>query len=290
MRTDCHIHAHGHEKSAAILAEMDRRQVDVIGVMSPTPEANTAEAHWEAFQAASKMASQDRERIRMFARINPTVPGAVDLVERAITELSLSGVKMLPDHWFPYEERFFPLYEKIQELRVPILFHSGILWGNADSSRFCRPVDYEALQLFPRIRFALAHVSWPWTDECIAVADRFLTTARRADGRDPDLARDVALRFVNLENPQYKVDCQMLVDTTRGTPPNYRKEVLATALAVLGPDLLIFGSDTHDAEDLSKTVEHMELDTEILRELGRSDQEIDAILGSNFLKLFQPLG
>ena len=85
------------------------------------------------------------------------------------------------NHWYPpYDERIFPVYEKIQQLKVPILFYSGILSGNRDSSRFCRPVNFEVMIDLPKIRFALAHIGWPWTDECIAVAGRFA-----ADVLDP---------------------------------------------------------------------------------------------------------
>jgi predicted TIM-barrel fold metal-dependent hydrolase len=80
---------------------------------------------------------------------------------------------MIPDHWYPYDEFMYPIYEKAEKLGVPIIFHSGILFGFKDSSRFCRPVNYEVLLNFPDLKFALAHISWPWVDECIALWGRF---------------------------------------------------------------------------------------------------------------------
>jgi len=66
---------------------------------------------------------------------------------------------VIPDHWYLHKPRFFTLYEKIQELGVPVLFHSVILFGLKDSSRFCNPCNHEVLIDFLRLRFALAHVS-----------------------------------------------------------------------------------------------------------------------------------
>ncbi|MCD6469707.1 hypothetical protein J7L29_02790 [Candidatus Bathyarchaeota archaeon] len=43
---------------------------------------------------------------------------------------------MIPDHWYPYDEFMYPIYERVEELGVPIIFHSGILFGFKDSSRF----------------------------------------------------------------------------------------------------------------------------------------------------------
>ena len=105
-------------------------------------------------------------------------------------------------------------YRRAQELGVPILFHSGILWSWGDTSRFCRPCEFEVLMEYPRVRFALAHISWPWTDECLAVVGK-ISHMRRARG---------------YEGPQ------AFVDLTPGTPPVYREEALRRALAYVGED------------------------------------------------------
>ena len=39
------------------------------------------------------------------------------------------------------------------------IFHSGILFGFGDGSRFCRPVFYEAFLNTPGVEFALSHIS-----------------------------------------------------------------------------------------------------------------------------------
>jgi predicted TIM-barrel fold metal-dependent hydrolase len=177
---------------------------------------------------------------------------------------------MIPDHWYPWEPRFFQLYEKIQQLGVPVLFHSGILFGFKDSSRFCMPCNYEVLINFPKLKFALAHVSWPWTDECIALFGRFRANLRRSLSLGDERAKEM----------------QMYIDITSGTPKFYRREVLRKALAYGCEDHMIFGSDS-TASNFMNAKYVAEMDKGIIRELGYSDEVIKKIQSKNverFLK------
>jgi len=97
------------------------------------------------------------------------------------------------------------VYEKIAALGKPILFHSGILYdGRNDSGNFNRPCNFEGLLSVRGLRFALAHVSWPWTDECISVYGKFnhVTQTEKGGGAG-----------------------EMFIDLSPGTPRSYRKAV-----------------------------------------------------------------
>ncbi len=76
---------------------------------------------------------------------------------------------MIPNHWYPADPTPQACYAKINDYGKPMLFHSGILWGTSGTSKHCRPAFYEIMLLYPKIRFAMAHLTWPWTDECFAV-------------------------------------------------------------------------------------------------------------------------
>ncbi len=296
MRSDCHIHLRGNEKPDAVLRAMDTAKLDLICVISQPPMSSKSD--WgelpsggdrARMEEAGRIVAAAPDRIRGFYWLDPLAPDAVEQVERALSDFGIRGVKIIPDHFYVYEERFFPLYERIQSLGAPVLFHVGILWGNADSSRFCRPVDLEVMQRFPRLRWMMAHVAWPWTDECIAVADRFKTTARLAAKAEPHLDRDVSTRDLGLHDRTREVDVACKVDLTPGTPAAYRREVLARAYAVLGADMLLFGTDTLGADDLSGVRAHQERDERIFREIGLSGSDVDRILGTNVLKIFEPM-
>ena len=56
------------------------------------------------------------------------------------------------------------VYNEIAKHEKPVLFHSGILWDGLNSSSTTSP-RFEALLEVNGLKFALAHVSWPWHDE-----------------------------------------------------------------------------------------------------------------------------
>ena len=273
IASDCHVHSKGIEKAERIVKAMDEAGVEKIIMFSPHPGLLTMDASIlsrEKFRECVKFASSiqryDPDRIIGFAFIDPRMEGAVEEAERVICDLELKGFKMIPAGWYPYEERFRPLFEKIESLGVPIIFHSGISWGFPDSSRFCRPVYYEFLMFYPRIRFALAHIGWPWVDECLATAGRFLA----------------AVGWGNIDKTQ------MFIDITPGTPRLWRAEAIHKAIVYLGPDLLIFGSDNGNPEDPDRFRRVLESDLTIFREeLGLTEDAIEKIMKRNmdrFLK------
>ncbi|KPK62952.1 MAG: hypothetical protein AMK73_05500, partial [Planctomycetes bacterium SM23_32] len=219
MFSDCHIHCRPDADGGDVLKAMDAREMEKAVLLAPAMTDSNEELA-ASIRIIARVCAPDPDRLIGFAWIEPTLSGAVDHVRQA-AEAGLRGYKMIPDHWYPYEERFFPVYEAIQETRKPLLFHSGILFGNMDSSRFCRPAFYEVMLHFPKVKFALAHISWPWTDECIAVAGRMRAAAQRGQA----------------------AGMQMYVDITRGTPDVYRLDALEKALAYLGPERLVYGSD-----------------------------------------------
>jgi predicted TIM-barrel fold metal-dependent hydrolase len=267
---------------------MDAAGLDVICLMSPRPDL-TAKSHRECMEVTAKQLAADPKRIRAFYRVDPRLKDAPAMVERAIAKHGYAGVKMLPDHWFPYDRKVQPTLARVDKLGVPVLFHSGILWANEDSSRFCRPAGYEIMQRYEHTRFMLAHVSWPWTDECIAVADRFKTMARMKQCLDPALGGDYAMRHVHLHEKRYEPDVAMKVDITPGTPAIYRAEVLRKCCEVLGADMLVFGTDSR-ADNLSGVKDHIARDERIFRdELHLPEADIDRIMGTNLLKMFEKI-
>jgi len=111
--------------------------------------------------------------------IDPRKPDAIDTFERYM-EKGFKCVKMFPpEGYFPDEERFFPLYEKIEEYKVPILFHTGQTnvkykkseGRKATSSKYANPMYIDMLtRLFPGISFVLAHMGYPYFSEAWSVA------------------------------------------------------------------------------------------------------------------------
>ena len=290
MIVDCHVHSLGVEKVDAILKGMDKAGIDRAVIFSPYPSPYmgreeriipktmagvtrhlefsypnvTSEKQREAVEFIAGIQREAPDRVIGFIWLEPRLKDAVQILEWAVTSKELKGVKMIPDHWYPYDEFMYPIYRKAEELNIPILFHSGILYGFKDSSRFCRPVNYEVLLSFPNLRFALAHVSWPWVDECIALWGRFRAALEEIEGE--------------------RKEVQMFIDATPGTPLIYRKDALQKVMAFGAEDYIMFGTDC-TAGRLEYGKYHVERDLAILRQvIGVSKDTVDKFLGKNALR------
>jgi predicted TIM-barrel fold metal-dependent hydrolase len=106
---------------------------------------------------------------------------AVKELERAVTRLGLRGLKLHPtcQRFFPNDEAYYPLWEKAQELQIPVLFHSGHTGigagppgGPGLKLKYSRPIPYldDVAADFPNLTIIGAHPSWPWQEEMLSVA------------------------------------------------------------------------------------------------------------------------
>lgn len=208
-----------------------------------------------------------------FFWIDPLEDDALDQVRLAVRR-GVRGFKAIHNRCFPGDERALAVYRAIAAAGKPILFHSGILWDGQATSKYNRPAEFEALLEVPRLRFALAHISWPWTDECIAVYGKFLSARQLRQG----------------------LDVEMFIDLTPGTPVGYRREVL-TRLFTTGYDVgnnVLFGSDSHAADaSFQWARQWIDRDRSIYADLGLDAATIDGIFGGNlrrFVGLAGPTG
>ncbi|MCX7049168.1 MAG: hypothetical protein NTX50_27235 [Candidatus Sumerlaeota bacterium] len=196
--------------------------------------------------------------------IDPLEPDAMEQVALAHRR-GVRAFKVICNRFYPRDPRALEVFQAIARTGKPILFHSGILWDGADSSRYNRPAEFEALLEVEGLKFSLAHISWPWCDEHIAVYGKI----RQAYSVRPNLS------------------VEMFVDLTPGTPPIYRQEAL-TKLFTVGyevEDNIFFGSDCH-AENYATdwTREWIERDNGIYRQLGLKPETIEKIHSRNLMR------
>jgi uncharacterized protein len=265
MAIDCHIHAHGDEKGEEVLKAMDQVGLERIVLFSVPPHRGLEpgaipppDAHRKVIDRLDEVCAADPDRLLGFAWIEPTLPDALEAIDYAFGEKNLRGVKMIPNHWYPGDEPAQICYQRIENYGKPMLFHSGILWDTSDTSQYCRPAFYEIMLHYPGIRFALAHISWPWTDECLAVNGKF--RANQAG-----------------ERTSY-------IDITSGAPRIWKVDALRKALCYLGDDHIIYGSDSHLPGGADYAAERLREDTEMLQEAGASKETIERIMTTNALR------
>lgn len=105
---------------------------------------------------------------------------AVRELERCVKELGLMGLKFQQalQAFYPNDRRFYPLYEKCVELKVPVSFHTGTTGAGAGMPggagirlSYTKPIPYidDVAADFPGLTIIMIHPAWPWHEEQIAV-------------------------------------------------------------------------------------------------------------------------
>src|SRR5262245_21442012 len=120
------------------------------------------------------------EQFVFFASVDPWKgEHAVKEMERAVKELGAIGAKFHPgvQAFYPHETRFYPLYEKISELGIPALFHTGtnglgagVAGGLGIKMDYTRPIYLDHIAAdFADLTIIGAHPAWPWHEEMLAI-------------------------------------------------------------------------------------------------------------------------
>ncbi len=108
-----------------------------------------------------------------FAGIDPTDgKGAIDELNMAKLELRLKGVTLSPANqdFHPSDSRAMKVYERCEELKMPILFHPGAHFIEQSKIEFGRPylID-EIARSFPKLKIVVGQLGQPWIDETIVL-------------------------------------------------------------------------------------------------------------------------
>jgi predicted TIM-barrel fold metal-dependent hydrolase len=269
---DGHIHIFDADANPGRLAEEMAAAEISGGVLISRPPASFAEIvePWEYGRRLENLLNwcdlpgNELESYPFFW-LDPLEKDAGEQIEAAV-KAGVSGFKIICDRYYPDDPRVLAACSQIAESDRPVLFHSGILWDGKASSKYNRPANFEDLAGIPGLRFALAHISWPWVDEHIAVYGK-LESAKRSKAGDSS---------------------EMFIDTTRGTPPIYREEALTKLYTVgykvadnvfYGTDFIAgrFGAPGTASEDLR-----------ILNKIGLPESQIEAYFSGNLYRFLNP--
>lgn len=101
-------------------------------------------------------------------------------IERCVGDLGVKGLKFMPNtqQFFPNDERFYPIWELAQDLRLVVLIHSGTTGvgagrpgGGGIKLKYSRPIPHidDVAADFPELKIIMAHPSWPWQEEQLAM-------------------------------------------------------------------------------------------------------------------------
>ena len=204
---DLHIHMHaGHKDSPEVFLQKTHA-AGVMGgaVFSIAPEGyGPEEGEDQRWQARAEFIidfTRQAPGFRPVFWIDPTDADAIEQVHGAAA-LGIAGYKVICNHFYPVEG--MKVYEAIAETGLPLIFHSGVLYNSQPSSDYNRPMSFECLMDVKGLKFSLAHISWPWSAELVALFGK--------------------LNYLDHVAPEGR--SRMYFDFTPGTPPIFRRDAI----------------------------------------------------------------
>jgi predicted TIM-barrel fold metal-dependent hydrolase len=129
----------------------------------------------------AERAAEHSDVVIPFASVDPRAGRvAVEQARRLLGERQVKGFKFHPttQAFFPNDREYYPLYEVLEEFRVPALFHTGqtgagagMRGGGGRRLKYSNPLFLDDVAVdFPDLPIVLAHPSFPWQDEALSVA------------------------------------------------------------------------------------------------------------------------
>lgn len=104
-------------------------------------------------------AANQKDNVVFFGSVHPNAEDALPELSR-IKEIGLRGVKFHPDYqeFFVEDKRVFPLYEEIERLGLPLIFHAGRDPLSPDLVHATPKGIAEVAKTFPRLTVIAAHL------------------------------------------------------------------------------------------------------------------------------------
>jgi uncharacterized protein len=163
----------------------------------PVPNEEVAEA-----------AAANPDVIIPFASIDPARGRAgARQARRLVQEHGIRGFKFHPSvqAFYPSDRSAYVLYEAIEELGVPAVFHTGqtgigagVAGGGGIRLKYSNPMHIDDVAAdFPGLPIIMAHPSFPWQDEALAVATHKPSVHIDLSGWSPKYFPPQLVRYAN---------------------------------------------------------------------------------------------
>lgn len=149
------------------LSAMDK--VDKVVLLGfPSPPGNISEN-----ECVRHFVAEHGEKFVPFYYIDPKLPTALSDLDRVVHEWGAKGIKLGPIYqsFKPDDEQYFPLYARIEDMGLPIMWHQGSSFAAPDGPlEWARPWMLDKVsRTFPDLKMVIAHFGYPWIRELIAL-------------------------------------------------------------------------------------------------------------------------
>jgi predicted TIM-barrel fold metal-dependent hydrolase len=117
------------------------------------------------------VADQYSDRLIAFVGVDPRRKNAVEILEKAVQEWGMKGLKLYPPcGFYPNEPIVTPLWEKSNELGIPVMVHSGPTFPQL-KMKYSEPIYLEDVLIkYPNLNIIIAHSGGSvWAEEVIGL-------------------------------------------------------------------------------------------------------------------------
>jgi len=146
--------------------------IDTLGEVSEHAPTN---------EEIGEIAAEHPDAIIPFGSVHPLRgKGGAAIARRLIETYGMRGFKFHPSvqEFYPNDRTAYPIYEVLAEHGLPALFHtgqngvgSGTKGGGGIRLKYSNPMHLDDVAVdFPEMPIVMAHPSFPWQDEALAIA------------------------------------------------------------------------------------------------------------------------
>lgn len=147
------------------LAMQPVRQAVILGFVSSYLGASLSS------ERVARYVARNPTKYLGFGGVDPLSSTALDDLKKVV-DLGLCGVVVSPagQDFHPCATRAMRVYERCEQLRLPILVHSHTHLGRAAKLEYSRPhlLD-EPARVFPKLKWIIAQVGHPWVQEAVVL-------------------------------------------------------------------------------------------------------------------------
>lgn len=157
----------------SILKLLDKEGVDFAVLLAEIAPLTTGTVKNEFITEFCR----ESERLIPFASINPvTDSNPPQTLVKLVKKYGMKGLKLLPpyQHFYPNDAAIYGLYEKAQELEIPVVFHTGTSVFQKSRLKYANPLHLDDVAVdFPDLTIVQAHGSRGlWYNTALFLAKR----------------------------------------------------------------------------------------------------------------------
>ena len=184
------------------------RQRRIGAVIFPVDAERETGFRRYANEEVAEKAAANSDVLIPFASIDPAKgkAGARE-ARRLVRDFGIRGFKFHPtmQGFYPNDRSAYVLYEAVAESGLPALFHtgqtgvgSGMPGGNGMRLKYSNPMYLDDVAVdFPEMPIILAHPSFPWQEEALAVATHKPNVYIDLSGWSPKYFPPILVKYAN---------------------------------------------------------------------------------------------